>query len=132
MKRIAIRKDGTIPLDEFKKFADKFEKENKKLKEKIDYLEEEVEMWKINRTREREELKKKIQTLELWLDNKEKLNEEYRKQIDKYKHYYDRDKEELMESCYALAKENENLKEDLSKARQDKDFYFNKLISLLK
>ena len=31
-----------------------------------------------------------------------------------------------------LEREIEKLKEDLSKARQDKDFYFNKLISLLK
>lgn len=28
----------------------------------------------------------------------------------KLKKYYDRDKEELMESCYSLAKENESLK----------------------
>lgn len=32
----------------------------------------------------------------------------------KLKKYYDRDKEELMESCYSLAKENEKLKSDLS------------------
>ena len=32
----------------------------------------------------------------------------------KLKKYYDRDKEELMESCYSLAKENDKLKSDLS------------------
>lgn len=32
----------------------------------------------------------------------------------KLRKYYDRDKEELMESCYSLAKENDKLKSDLS------------------
>jgi septal ring factor EnvC (AmiA/AmiB activator) len=39
-----------------------------------------------------------------------KLEEENKK----LKKYYDRDKEELMESCYWLARENKNLKSDLS------------------
>ena len=33
-------------------------------------------------------------------------------ELKKYKKYYDRDKEELMESCYWLAKENEKLKKE--------------------
>ena len=32
----------------------------------------------------------------------------------KLKKYYDRDKEELMESCYSLARENDKLKSDLA------------------
>ena len=40
------------------------------------------------------------------------LNEELRKELEKYKKYYDRDKEELMESCYSLAKENKKLKDE--------------------
>ena len=44
-----------------------------------DYLKEENEKLE----KENKKLKEKVETLELWLDNKEKLNEEYRKQIDK-------------------------------------------------
>lgn len=40
-------------------------------------------------------------------------NKELKKELKKYKHYYDRDKEELMESCYALKKENRELKIEL-------------------
>lgn len=76
-------------------------KENKNLNEKLKRKE-----WIIANLRD------DIQTLELWLDNKEKLNEEYRVKLDKYKKYYDRDKEELMESCYWLAKENKELIEN--------------------
>lgn len=82
------------------------EQENKNLK----LIQETNEKQIKNDIKERDELREKIETLELWLDNKEKLNEEYRVELDKYKKYYDRDKEELMESCYALAKENDELK----------------------
>ena len=51
--------------------------------------------------------------LQEWLDNKEKVNKSLREENEKLKKYYDRDKEELMESCYSLAKENEKLKSDL-------------------
>ena len=51
--------------------------------------------------------------LQEWLDNKEKVNKSLREENKKLKKYYDRDKEELMESCYSLAKENEKLKSDL-------------------
>lgn len=46
-------------------------------------------------------------------------NKELKKELKKYKHYYDRDKEELMESCYALAKENKELKKKIEKLRTD-------------
>ena len=77
----------------------KLEEENKKLKkecEENDYLVEDNARW----MKQCEE-----KTLEI-----KKLKEE----LSKYKKYYDRDKEELMESCYSLAKENDKLKSDLS------------------
>lgn len=43
-----------------------------------------------------------------------KENKELKKELKKYKHYYDRDKEELMESCYALKKENDEMKNELA------------------
>ena len=43
----------------------------------------------------------------------EEENKNLKSDLDKYKHYYDRDKEELMESCYWLARENDELKSDL-------------------
>lgn len=62
------------------------EEENKKLKEKIELLDNENMCLNAeikDREEENKNLKEKVETLELWLDNKEKLNEEYRKQIDK-------------------------------------------------
>ena len=38
---------------------------------------------------------------------------ELQEENKKLKKYYDRDKEELMESCYSLARENDKLKSDL-------------------
>jgi hypothetical protein len=53
-----------------------------------------------------------------------KFAEKYQWEIDKLeeenkklKKYYDRDKEELMESCYSLAKENKKLKSDLEECK---------------
>lgn len=85
------------------------EEENKKLNIKVASLEWEIK-W-LNYTIEK--LKEENQTLELWLDNKEKVNKSLREENEKLKKYYDRDKEELMESCYSLAKENDKLKSDL-------------------
>ena len=106
-------------IRELRKDKENLKKEKGEIRQRLIALEKNLET--LSRVKENKELreenknlKKKIQTLELWLDNKEKLNEELRKQIDKYKHYYDRDKEELMESCYSLAKENDKLKSDLS------------------
>ena len=68
------------------------EEENKKLKEKIELLDNENMCLNAeikDREEENKNLKEKVETLELWLDNKEKLNEEYRKQIDKYKRQYE-------------------------------------------
>lgn len=52
------------------------------------------------------------------VENKPKVKYITRAELEeenkKLKKYYDRDKEELMESCYSLAKENEKLKSDLS------------------
>ena len=50
-----------------------------------------------------------LESLEIIVKELHKLEEENKK----LKKYYDRDKEELMESCYSLAKENEKLKSDL-------------------
>ena len=70
----------------------KLEEENKKLKEKVSELEDVSKDYDL--------LSKDF--IALGEENK------------KLKKYYDRDKEELMESCYSLAKENEKLKSDLS------------------
>lgn len=43
MKWIAINKDGTIPLNDFKRLVDKFEKEEKSLKASRDYWREKAE-----------------------------------------------------------------------------------------
>lgn len=85
------------------------EEENKKLNIKVASLEWEIK-W-LNYTIEK--LKEENQTLELWLDRKEKVNKSLREENKKLKKYYDRDKEELMESCYSLARENDKLKSDL-------------------
>ena len=61
------------------------EEENKKLKEKIELLDNENMCLNAeikDREEENKNLKEKVETLELWLDNKEKLNEEYRDKID--------------------------------------------------
>jgi hypothetical protein len=60
----------------------RLEAENKKLKERIKELEE----CNLN--------------LQEWLDNKEKVNKSLREENEKLNKFYDRDKEELMESCY--------------------------------
>lgn len=99
-------------LKEDNRFLTKISKEYMK-KENIIEVTEFTELYKDDLEEENKNLKEKVETLELWLDNKEKLNEEYRVKLDKYKKYYDRDKEELMESCYSLAKENDKLKSDL-------------------
>ena len=62
----------------------------------------------------------KNKKLRAYVDNLDSENdnqaieiEELKKENKKLKKYYDRDKEELMESCYSLAKENDKLKSDL-------------------
>ena len=85
------------------------EEENKTLNIKVASLEWEIK-W-LNSVIDK--LREENQTLELWLDNKEKVNKSLREENKKLKKYYDRDKEELMESCYSLAKENDKLKSDL-------------------
>ena len=42
-----------------------------------------------------------------------------RKENKKLKKYYDRDKEELMESCYALKKENDEMKNKMEELEQE-------------
>jgi len=74
----------------------RLEEENKKLKEKI----EKMEYWS----------SLAFDDIERICNEKLQLEEENKK----LKKYYDRDKEELMESCYSLAKENDKLKSDLS------------------
>ena len=43
MKRIAINKDGTVPLTDFKRLVDKFEKEEETLKASRDYWKKKAE-----------------------------------------------------------------------------------------
>ena len=43
MKWIAINKDGTVPLTEFKRLVDKFEKEEETLKASRDYWKKKAE-----------------------------------------------------------------------------------------
>ena len=89
LKRIAVRKDWTISMSEFRKFAENYqwkinelEEENKKLNIKVASLEWEIK-W-LNSVIEK--LKEENQTLELWLDNKEKLNKGYREDVDYWHH----------------------------------------------
>ena len=52
-----------------------------------------------------------LNTIEEMLNDRDKKIKELEEENKKLKHYYDRDKEELMESCYALKKENDELKD---------------------
>ena len=96
------------------------EEENKKLKEKIELLDNENMCLNAeikDREEENKNLKEKVETLELWLDNKEKLNEEYRDKIDllNYQSYWP---SELADSLYDANKTIENLKAELSKYKK--------------
>lgn len=62
-------------------------------------------------------IKKSIYTKQLE-DKLTKLEEENKK----LKKYYDRDKEELMESCYSLVKENDELKKENKNLKSDLAF----------
>lgn len=53
--------------------------------------------------------------LKVTIQDLEEENKNLKEELSKYKHYYDRDKEELMESCYALKKENDELKKKRKK-----------------
>ena len=96
------------------------EEENKKLKEKIELLDNENMCLNAeikDREEENKNLKEKVETLELWLDNKEKLNEEYRDKIDllNYQSYWP---SELADSLYDANKTIEKLKAELSKYKK--------------
>ena len=52
-----------------------------------------------------------------------KSAKQFREENEKLKKYYDREKEELAESCYDLAKENQKLKETI----KDHQLYEDKL-----
>ena len=52
----------------------------------------------------------KLDRLEINYDYLKEENEKLEEENKKLKKYYDRDKEELMESCYWLARENDKLK----------------------
>jgi len=58
----------------------------------------------------KDQLKQHILMLAMQLTQLEEENK-------KLKKYYDRDKEELMESCYSLARENDKLKSDLEECQ---------------
>ena len=81
-----------------------------------------------------------LESLEIIVKELHKLEEENKKlksDLDKYKKYYDWDKEELMESCYWLARENdeqtleiEDLKREVEKLKEtikDHQLYEEKL-----
>ena len=104
-------------------YIEELEEENKKLKEKIEHLEFDIEAWKklkaVWEKKEQklqieiwwlmwerdglkmvvEKLKEENQTLELWLDNKEKLNEKYRKELEKLKSTYVYDAKQVRDIC---------------------------------
>ena len=68
---------------------------------------------------ENKTLKDKIEFLTSCLDDRDKsiaiMKEELDKFSEAYKKYRDYEKEELAESCYDLARENEKLKEEIWK-----------------
>ena len=79
MRRIAINNNGTIPLTDFKRLVDKFEKEEKRLrKENKEYREENIRLNKIN-----EEYSQKIKGLQKELNAYEKLYEDESETTDK-------------------------------------------------
>ena len=83
------------------KYCEKLEKENTELKEHKENL-----IWlDKKKDKEIEKLEKEI------LDLKSELS----KFRDSFKKYRDYEKEELAESCYDLARENEKLKEEIWK-----------------
>lgn len=96
--------------------------ENKKLnefkekrEESMFYFKAQMERAEPKTAREAEDLQKAKELFEgIYRGELYYLEQENKKlkwDLDKYKKYYDRDKEELMESCYSLAKENEKLNE---------------------
>ena len=81
LKRIAVRKDWTISMSEFRNFAEKYQ-------------------WKINELEEEiKKLNEKVRFLEECLDRKEKLNEEYRKEIEELKSTYVYDAKQVRDIC---------------------------------
>lgn len=83
-----------------------WKREVKKLKANVQRYEKEEDRLR----KENKNLSECNLNLQKRLDNKEKVNKQLREENAKLKKYYDRDKEELMESCYSLAKENAELK----------------------
>ena len=84
------------------------EEENKKLKESLDIATKcssKEEDWIIRLSEENKKLK----------DENADLKSELSKFRDSFKKYRDYEKEELADSCYDLARENQKLKEEIGK-----------------
>jgi len=140
MDEIRIQKiDGQefVPLKDYKELKEWYEnliRANKKASEHVDELEEEnkklkenrsIEIKTCNRYREKcEELEEENEKLKfdikawkklktIWEEENQKLNNDLEKFSEAYKKYRDYEKEELAESCYDLARENQKLKEEL-------------------
>ena len=87
-----------ILFSEYMKDIRELEEENKKLKDEIVKLGCKIWAWQ------------KIKAIE---DENRNLKSELSKFRDSFKKYRDYEKEELAESCYDLARENEKLKEEI-------------------
>lgn len=87
------------------RYCEKLEKENKNLRKISSYTDK--ELWDVVITQQ-----ENIKRLE---EENRKLKEELDKFSEAYKRYRDYEKEELAESCYDLARENEKLKEEIWK-----------------
>jgi len=124
-----MKHTGDYELDEInmlKQECADLEEENKTLKDNVEFLHSCLDdrdksiaiMQEENKKLKKEKwnIRQRLVTLEKNLEtlSRVKENKELIKENKKLKKYYDRDKEELMESCYSLAKENDKLKSDLS------------------
>jgi FtsZ-binding cell division protein ZapB len=92
-------------VKEYSDKIDELEEENRKLKESLDIATKcssKEEDWIIRLSEENKKLK----------DENVDLKSELSKFRDSFKKYRDYEKEELAESCYDLARENQKLKEE--------------------
>ena len=96
----------------------KLEEENRKLKESLDIATKcssKEEDWIIRLSEENKNLKNELKTESKLNEEIRNLKSELSKFRDSFKKYRDYEKEELAESCYDLARENEKLKEEIGK-----------------
>ena len=84
----------------------------------VEHLQDELEAWK----RMYKELKKENEAIKEEKDMLVKQNTLLQESNEKLRKYYDWDKEELMESCYWLARENHELKKEIDKLKDKRIF----------